>query len=164
MKLKSLFSLGIVTMLFASVVHAEDKYPLDPAYAANKKAMAEATAYEVQKMPSSNPSSVGDKWKLIYSGAGKSSVTIPSGIKFVAVTSGNSLATKSYPIPTNNNNKILLDDMAFTEKTCSGVPGNNHGTSCSTKDIAIRIYKENNRIFMYNYNISNNIITSVYVL
>lgn len=88
MKMNSIFSLGLISLLTTSATYAADKYPLDPAYAANKKAMADATKYEEANLPSSSPSSGGEQWKLIYSGNPVSSVNIPTGIKFISIDYG----------------------------------------------------------------------------
>lgn len=67
MKLKYAHNLGLLMIFSVSIVHAEKQYPLDPAYASNKQAMAEATAYEKAHQNDATPDS-SISWQDMPSG------------------------------------------------------------------------------------------------
>lgn len=143
MKFKSMLSVGLLALVTVSTAYAADKYPLDPAYAANKKAMAAATAYENANISPSTPSSGGEQWKLIYSGSGTSSVNIPSGTNFVSVSYGGTAVPAKEIISmvekSMSNNRV--DTLTYSSSQC----GSN---SCTTGGWELYLYVDKNRVYI----------------
>lgn len=145
MKIKSMLSCGFLALVTASAAYAADKYPLDPAYAANKKAMADATKYEEANLPKTAPSSGGEQWKLIYSGSGTNSVNIPSGTNFISVTYAGTYAQQPsreaiFMVEKNLiNNKV--DVLTYSFEQC----GSN---TCTGSSWQVYLYVDKNRVYM----------------
>lgn len=160
MKIKSMLSCGFLALVTASTAYAADKYPLDPAYAANKKAMADATKYEEANLPKTAPSSGGEQWRLLYSGSGVSSVNLPTGTKFVSVDFGNGL--KVYPVE-KNMNEMLVDKFNYQTESCQQQAQGSQW--CDTTTHTGYLYVSYNKVRSQRYSYptsSDKLITKIY--
>ncbi|WP_178306570.1 hypothetical protein [Vibrio algicola] len=130
---KTLLCLSV--MFIVSSAYAADKYPLDPAYAANKIAMESAKIFEQNHVTEHAPNASGKEWHLVYSGNAKSSVNIPSGAKFVSVDIGEGLEV--YPVVAGSTLTAKKEEVKY--QTCIPVGHGEQNCTDHTDTLTLKV-------------------------
>lgn len=153
---KTLLCLSI--MFIASSAYAADKYPLDPAYASNKIAMAGAKDFEKNHVTRHTPNASGKEWHLVYSGKARSSVNIPSGAKFVSADIGDGLEV--YPVVVGSTLTAKNEKVEY--KTCRSIGHGEQICTDHTATLTLKISTSKVTLTTSDRSISATKITRVY--